>query len=153
MSESKLGALQIQWLSELALFDFMIHYWTRRSNKATNALSRHLHTNEDTKIASGSDWNEVEVISYSLVSEVVDESLNTTNIPDDLKKEALSIRCTIQPIMEEEEVEEIQSMVNSVSVLNQVTPEDMAEARPYTLISLSLCYSQGKMEIISHCQN
>ena len=33
----------------------------------------------------------------------------------------------IQPIMEEEDAEEIQWMLNSVSVLNQVTPEDMAE--------------------------
>ena len=58
---------------------------------------------------------------------MVDEYLNTTKVPDDLKKEALSISCTIQPIMEEEDAEEIQSMLNYMSVLNQVTPEDMAE--------------------------
>ena len=33
----------------------------------------------------------------------------------------------IQPIMEEEDVEEIQGMLNSVSVLNQITPEDIVE--------------------------
>ena len=75
----------------------------------------------------GSDCNEIEVISYSLVCEVVDEYLNTTKVPDDLKKEALSISCTIQPIIEEEDTEEIQGMFNSVSVLNQVTPEDLVE--------------------------
>ena len=45
-----------------------------------------------------------------------------------LKREALSISCAIQPIMEEEEdAEEIQKMVNSVSVLNQVTHENIVE--------------------------
>ena len=37
--ESKLGASQIRWLSELALFDFVIKYWTGWSNRATDALS------------------------------------------------------------------------------------------------------------------
>ena len=78
------------------------------------------------------DYDEVEVISYSLVCEVVDEYLNTTKVPDDLKKEALSISCMVQSIVEEEDVEEIQVMFNSVSLLNQVTPEDMAEERSYT---------------------
>ena len=90
--ESKLGASQIWWLSELALFDFTIHYWTGRSNRAANALSRHPHTEEEVNEERGSDCNEVEVISYSSVCEVVDEYLNTTKVPDDLKKEALSIK-------------------------------------------------------------
>ena len=59
---SELGASQIQWLRELA-----------RSNKAANALSRHPHTEEETKSERGSDCNEVEVISYSSICQVVDE--------------------------------------------------------------------------------
>ena len=94
--ESKLGALQIQWLSELTLFHFTIHYQTGRSNRATNALSRHPHTEEEMNKERGSDCNDIEVILYSSVFEVVDEYLNTTKVPDDLKKEALSISCTIQ---------------------------------------------------------
>ena len=94
--ESKLGASQIQWLSELTLFNFSIQYQTGRSNKAVSALSRHPHTDEETKIKKGSDYNEVEVISYSLACEVVDKYLNTTKVPDDLKKEALSISCMVQ---------------------------------------------------------
>ena len=54
--ESKLGASQIWWLSELALFDFTIHYWTRTSTKATNALSRHAHTEEKIKNQRDSDY-------------------------------------------------------------------------------------------------
>ena len=71
-------------------------------------------------------------------------------VPDDLKKEALSISCTIQVIMEEEDAEEIQGMLNSVSVLNQVTPEDMAEERPNPWIILSICYIWTKIEDIGH---
>ena len=101
--ESKLGVSQIWWLGELALFDFTIHYQTRRSNRAANALSRHPQIEEEINRERGSDCNEVEVILCSSVCEVVDEYLNTTKVPDDLKKEALSISCTIQPIMEEED--------------------------------------------------
>ena len=150
-SESKLGASQIWWLSEEALFHFTIHYWTGRSNKATDALSRHPY-NDEPIIESGSDCDEVEVISYSSVCEVVDTYSGTTKVPDDLKKEALSISCPIQPIIEED-AEKMKAMLNSVSVLNQVTPEDMAEERLYSQISLSICYSQGKITIISHHQD
>ena len=69
----------------------------------------------------------MENISYSLICEVVDEYLNTTKVPDDLKRETCSIGCMVQSIAEEEDVKEIQGMLNSVSVLNQVTPEDMME--------------------------
>ena len=125
--ESKLGASQIWWLSELPLFDFTIHYQTGRSNRATDALSRHLHTEEEMNRESGSDCDEAEVNSYSSICEVVDKYLNSTKVPDDLKKEALSIGCDIQQNMKEEDADEIQGMLNSMSVLNQVTPEDMAE--------------------------
>ena len=60
---------------------------------------------------------------------MVDSYLDTTKIPNALKKEALSISCTVQPIIEEEDAEEIEGMLNSVCVLNQVTPEDMVEEK------------------------
>ena len=44
--ESKLGTSEICQLSELALFNFTIHYQTARSNKAVNALSRCPHDEE-----------------------------------------------------------------------------------------------------------
>ena len=37
---SKLGASQIHWLSELALFDFNIQYHMGKTNKAAHALSQ-----------------------------------------------------------------------------------------------------------------
>ena len=96
--ESKLGTSHIWWLSEFALFDYTIHYQTGRSNKAANALSRCPH-DDDSIIKSGSDSDEVEVISYSSVCEVVKSYLETTKILDDLKKEALSISCAINQLL------------------------------------------------------
>ena len=121
------------------MFDFTISYQTRRSNKATNTLSRHPHNEEDLKIGSGSDCEEVEVILYSSVCEVVDTYLNATKVAYDLKKKALLISYVIQPIIEEEDVEEIQSMLNSVSFLNQVIPEDMAEGQKKNFILRLVC--------------
>ena len=136
--ESKLGASQIRWLSELALLNFTIHYRTGRSNRAANALRRGLHTEEEMDGERDSDCNEVKVISYSSVCEVVNEYLYTTKVPDDLKREAQSISCAIQPIMEED-AEEIKGMLNSVSVLNQVTPEDTRDEQKRDSILSLVC--------------
>ena len=137
--ESKLGASQIQQLSELALFDFAIHYRTGRSNRAADALSRHPHTNEEINQERGSDHDEVEVILHLLVCEVVNEILSTAKVPDDLEAEAQAISCAIEPIMEEKDAEEMKEMLNSVSVLNQVTPEDMAEEQKKDPILSIVC--------------
>ena len=74
-----------------------------------------------------SDSDEIEVILYSYICEVIDSYLDTTKIPDGLKKEALSISYIVQPIIDEENAEKIEGVLNSVSVLNQVTPEEMVE--------------------------
>ena len=102
-------------------------------------MSRCPHTEEEINTEGGSDCNVVAVISYSLVCEVVEQYLNTTKVPDDLKKEALSSSCAIQQIMEKEEAEEIQGMLNSVSVLNQVTSEDMVEEQKRDPILALVC--------------
>ena len=81
----------------------------------------------------------MEAKSYSSICEVVDEYLNTTKVPNHLKKEPPSISCTVQSIVEEEDAEEIQGMLNSVSVLNQVTTEDMAEEQKRDPILALVC--------------
>ena len=84
--ESKLGASQIQWVSKLALFNFVIKYQTGRSNRATDALSCHLFnpTCDDSFTESEANSDECEVISYSSVCEAVDLCLNSMKIPKDL---------------------------------------------------------------------
>ena len=86
---------------------------------------------------------------------MVNSYLDTPKVPDDLKKEALSISCMIQPVIERKDAEEIEGMLNSVSVLKQVTPEVMAEEQKKDTIlgCLSLCYSWRKIKIISHCKD
>ena len=56
-------------------------------------LSRCPHN--DSKVMTDSDSDEIEVISYSTVCEMVDLCLDTTKIPYDLKKETLSIGSTV----------------------------------------------------------
>ena len=72
--ESKLGASQIQWLSELALVYFLIKYQTGCSNMAADALSCHpFNPSCDNSLSEGkADGDEVEVISYSSICEAVD---------------------------------------------------------------------------------
>ena len=72
VQESKLGASQIQWLSELALFDFTIKYQTGHSNRATDALSSHPFNPSCGSKSTSTDSNEVEVITYSATCDEVE---------------------------------------------------------------------------------
>ena len=126
--ESKLGASQIRWLSELALFDFVIKYQTGQSNRAADTLSccPFNPSCDDSFVESEADSDECEVISYSLVCEAVDLCLNSTKIPEDLKQQVQDISCAI---MEEEDIneDEIVSDINAVSTFEHVTPKQMSE--------------------------
>ena len=64
---------------------------------------------------SESNSDEVEVISYSLVCEAIDQYLYSSKIPEDLKQEAQNISCVIQSVVGEEDREEIVSTLNAVS--------------------------------------
>ena len=55
--------------------------------------------------------NEVEVILYSSVCGALDQCLNGSKIPKDLKQEAQDISCVVQSLVEEEDKEEIVSTV------------------------------------------
>ena len=71
---SKLGTLQIRWLSELVLFDLTIKCRAKKYNKAAGTLRQHpINLNLSSK--SETDKNEVDVSSYSLVSELTDLQL------------------------------------------------------------------------------
>ena len=145
VQESKLGASQIRWLSELALFDFTIKNQTGHSNRAADALSccpfnpssnfdnESTDSDEVEVISYSAACNEVETIPYLLVCEALDQCLNGSNIPEVLKQEAQDISCVVQSIVEEEdkqneeELKEIVSKVNDVSIFGKVSPEEMKE--------------------------
>ena len=156
IQESKLGVSQIQWLSELALFDFTIKYRTGHSNRATDTLSccpfnsscnfdnESTDSNEVEVISYSAACNEVETIPYLLVCEALDQCLNGSKIPEVLKQQAQDISCAVQSIVEEdkqyeEELKEIVSKVNAVSIFGKVFPDEMKEEQQKDLI-LRLVY-------------
>ena len=159
VQESKLGASQIRWLSQLALFDFTIKYQTGHSKRTADALSHHPFNpccNFDTEstdsdevkvISYSATCNEVKTIPYSLVCEALDQCLNGSKIPVVLKQEAQDISCVVQSIVEEEdkqyeeELKEVVSKVNAVSIFGKVSPEEMKEEQQKDSI-LRLVYKQ-----------
>ena len=64
----KLGAAQIRWLSELALYDFDIVYRTGKSNLNADALSRRPEVEEEIEkeVPSESDDDEWIAVSYQV---------------------------------------------------------------------------------------
>ena len=84
---SHLGAAQIRWLSDLALFDFEIKYRAGKSNQAADALSRH-PSNPDSPSESSDDDEEWETISYGMVCQIIDHHLGSSKLPYHLRYEA-----------------------------------------------------------------
>ena len=108
--ENKLGTSQIWWLSELVLFNFVIKYQTGHSNRDAGAHSDcPFIPSCDIESKSETDSDEVKVISYSLVCEAIDECLNSTKVPENLKQEAQNINCSVQSIAEGEDKDEVVS--------------------------------------------
>ena len=68
---SKLGAAQIHWLSELALYDFNIVYRTGCSNLLADALSRRPEVKGENhnQVCSDTEDEEWQAISYSAICE------------------------------------------------------------------------------------
>ena len=141
------------------MFDFTIKYQTGHSNRAADALSCHpfnpscdfdtesTDSNEVEVISYSATCNEVETIPYSLICEALDQCLNGSKIPEVLKQEAQDISGVVQSIVEEEyeqyeeELKEIVSEVNAVSIFGKVSPEEMKEEQQKDPI-LRLVYKQ-----------
>ena len=66
VKESKLGAAQIHWLSELALSNFDIKFQSGKINLAADAFS-HCPHNPKSESEEGNEDDEYETISYSMV--------------------------------------------------------------------------------------
>ena len=79
---SKLGVVQIRWLSELALFDFDIKYRTGNLKQAADALSHPPKSSLDMSSDRGSE-EEYETISYEVISDDLTELIDGIKIPID----------------------------------------------------------------------
>ena len=68
IKSSKLGAAQIRWLSELALYDFDIVYRNGKSNLVADALSRRPEVEEEVEkeVLPESDDEEWIAVSYQV---------------------------------------------------------------------------------------
>ena len=65
IKSSKLGAAQICWLSELALYDFDIVYHSGKSNLVADALSRHPKVEEEIEKETPTESDDDEWITVS----------------------------------------------------------------------------------------
>ena len=83
VKESKLGAAQIRWLSELALFDFDIKYRSGKSNQAADTLSHCPMTDE---IMGDTESDGYETISYAVMCDDLSEVIKGEKLPLDLKR-------------------------------------------------------------------
>ena len=79
IQNSKLGAAQIRWISELALYDFDIVYRTGRSNNVADALSRRPEDSSSDNEATDEEEEWI-AISYQAVCKTLDIPLGGTKL-------------------------------------------------------------------------
>ena len=132
---SKLGAMQICWLSELALYDFDIVYRTGKSHLVADALSRRPEVEKEMeKEVLSDDDNEWIALSYqveetrSYISSVefnqaISELVGGTKIDKKLKDRIHAVDLA----KEKMEGNTIEIATGMVGLFDRVTPKAMAE--------------------------
>ena len=80
IKESKLGAAQIRWLSELVLFDFDFKYRMGKSNQAADALSHCPKSSVDNSSDGGSE-EDYKTILYEVINDDLSEVIDGLKCP------------------------------------------------------------------------
>ena len=136
IKSSKLGAAQIRWLSELALYDFDIVYRTGKSNLVADALSRRPEVEEEIEkeVSPESDDEEWIAVSYQVeeqggrvssmeFNQVISELVGGTKIDKKLKD-----RIQVTDVAKEKlNGKTIEVATGMVSLFDSITPKEMAE--------------------------
>ena len=136
IKSSKLGAAQIRWLSELALYDFDIIYRSGKSNLVADALSRRPEVEEETEkeVPPESDDDEWIAVSYQVeeqgghissmeFNQVISELVGGTKIDKKLKD-----RIQVTDVAKEKlNGKTIEVATGMVSLFDSITPKEMAE--------------------------
>ena len=136
IKSSKLGAAQIRWLSELALYDFDIVYRTGKSNLVADALSRRPEVEEEIEkeVLPESDDEEWIAVSYQVeeqgghvssmeFNQVISELVGGTKIDKKLKD-----RIQVTDVAKEKlNGKTIEVATGMVSLFDSITPKEMAE--------------------------
>ena len=126
---SRLGASQIRWLSDLALFDFNIKYRVGKTNQAADALSQ-WPENPNSALEFSDGEEEWEAISYEMVCQILDYHLNSRKIPCHIKHE---VQVSTADISEADSSIGIKScnvvdvQLNEVKLFHSISPSKMAE--------------------------
>ena len=129
---SKLGASQICWLGELALFDFNIIYRLGKTNQATDALSWHPEPNCKLESDSDSNSDDPVMLLYATICTIIEPVLGDTKIPFNIKKEAQAASNLLEGeniVPKFHAVPNLTVQTSAVSVFNQVLPATMAKAQ------------------------
>ena len=156
---SCLGAAQIRWLSDLALFDFEIKYRARKTNQAANALSQ-WPGNPDFSSESSDGEEEWDTISYEMVCQILDHHLNSAKLPYHVKHEIQSNIADVEmanSTINSPTTNIINAQLQEVKLFGSIMPEQMAEYQKKDL-QLSLVYdkvssnSKPKLSEIHHIQ-
>ena len=123
---SKLGAAQIRWLSELALYDFDIVYHTGCGNLVTDALSRRPEAEGENhnQICSNNDDEEWQAISYSAICEELQGIIGGEKVEHSLRERIQVIQSAEDDICGSCKIEVVTGMVD---VFHQVPSTTMAE--------------------------
>ena len=136
IKSSKLGAAQIRWLSELALYDFDIVYRTGKSNLVADALSRRPEVEEEIEreVLPESDDEEWIAVSYQVeeqggrissmeFNQVISELVGGTKIDKKLKD-----RIQVTDVAKEKlNGNTIEVATGMVSLFDSITPKEMAQ--------------------------
>ena len=136
IKSSKLGAAQIRWLSELALYDFDIVYRTGKSNLIADALSRRPEVEEEIEreVLPESDDEEWIAVSYQVeeqggcissteFNQVISELVGGTKIDKKLK-DRIQVTDVAKEKLNGNTIEVATGMVN---LFDSITPKEMAE--------------------------
>ena len=123
---SKLGAAQIRWLSELALYDFDIIYRTGRSNLVADALSRRPEAEGENhnQTCSDNDDEEWQAISYSTICKELQGIIGGVKVEHSLRERIQVVQSAEDDIYGSCKIEVIAGMVD---VFHQVPSITMAE--------------------------
>ena len=127
---SKLGASQIRWLSELALFNFNIIYRSGKTNQAADALSQCPEPN--CKLESDSDSDDPVMLSYVTICNTIKPVLGDTKIPFNIKKKAQAASNLLEgekSMQEFHAIPNLTAQTSTVSVFDQVPLATMTKAQ------------------------
>ena len=140
---SYLGAAQIQWLSDLMLFDFEIKYRAGKTKQAADALSWQPE-NPNSSSESSDDEEEWETISYKMVCQILNHHLSSTKLPYHVKHELQSNIMDVDKANQSEGFKLtniINMQLKEVKLFNLITTKQLAEYQKKDL-QLSLVYDK-----------